>query len=564
MWELRTRERVHTSSALMCWAACDRLARIAAHRALPERARLWQDRAAEIRGRDRDARLRSRRAAASWTASAAADVEAGLLLMAEVGFLPAEDPRFAGTVAAIEKRLRRGRPPVPLCRGGRLRPADDRLQHLHLLVHRRARAHRPPRRGARAVRAHARSRNHLGLLSEDIDPETASTGATTRRPTRWSASSMPRRAFRAAGKHSREQAPRGWSPCRIASGRSRAQPRPAGSRSALVDALRERGGLWFGWSGHTWPRQARLHTEKADGITLATLDLTQQDYDGYLQRLQQQLPVAAAAFPHRPDAFRAPPARDLPAGQPAVRAGAREAPAPRRPGVGARLPPAPARRGAAPATGCASASASSCTRPFPPTEILSTLPVHESLMRSLFAYDLIGFQTGEDLARFQEHVRARLRRHGARRHRVRLRSRAARSAPSRSASTSTSSTATPSPRRAAASSRACGSVLRGPRPVHRRRPARLQQGPAAAHGRLRPLPREPSESAWQGDPAAGRAGQPRQTSRPTAASARSWTARRHASMAASRASTGRRCTTSTARCRGARLPACIGRAASES
>ena len=29
MWELRTRARVHTSSSLMCWAACDRLAKIA-------------------------------------------------------------------------------------------------------------------------------------------------------------------------------------------------------------------------------------------------------------------------------------------------------------------------------------------------------------------------------------------------------------------------------------------------------------------------------------------------------------------------------------------------------
>ena len=38
IWELRTRARVHTSSALMCWAACDRLARIAAALALPERA----------------------------------------------------------------------------------------------------------------------------------------------------------------------------------------------------------------------------------------------------------------------------------------------------------------------------------------------------------------------------------------------------------------------------------------------------------------------------------------------------------------------------------------------
>ena len=42
--------------------------------------------------------------------------------------------------------------------------------------------------------------------------------------------------------------------------------------------------------------------------------------------------------------------------------------------------------------------------PFPPTEILSTLPVHESLTRALFAYDLIGFQTEDDLARFRDHV----------------------------------------------------------------------------------------------------------------------------------------------------------------
>jgi trehalose 6-phosphate synthase len=43
--------------------------------------------------------------------------------------------------------------------------------------------------------------------------------------------------------------------------------------------------------------------------------------------------------------------------------------------------------------------------PFPPTEILTTLPAHEALTRALFAYDLVGFQTPEDLARFQEHVR---------------------------------------------------------------------------------------------------------------------------------------------------------------
>jgi trehalose 6-phosphate synthase len=43
--------------------------------------------------------------------------------------------------------------------------------------------------------------------------------------------------------------------------------------------------------------------------------------------------------------------------------------------------------------------------PFPPTEILATLPVHEALTRALFAFDLVGFQTADDLERFREHVR---------------------------------------------------------------------------------------------------------------------------------------------------------------
>jgi GH15 family glucan-1,4-alpha-glucosidase len=39
MWELRTRARIHTSSALMSWAACDRLAKVALVLKLPDRQR---------------------------------------------------------------------------------------------------------------------------------------------------------------------------------------------------------------------------------------------------------------------------------------------------------------------------------------------------------------------------------------------------------------------------------------------------------------------------------------------------------------------------------------------
>ena len=48
IWELRTRARVHTFSALMCWAACDRLALIAAHLGLRSRARYWREHATHM------------------------------------------------------------------------------------------------------------------------------------------------------------------------------------------------------------------------------------------------------------------------------------------------------------------------------------------------------------------------------------------------------------------------------------------------------------------------------------------------------------------------------------
>jgi GH15 family glucan-1,4-alpha-glucosidase len=170
MWELRTRERVHTSSALMCWAACDRLARIAEHRQLPERARLWADRAAEIR-QAIEARAFDAARGSFMESFGGADVEAGLLLMAEVGFLPAGDPRFAGTVARIGERLRRGRHLF------RYAAADDfglptTAFNICTFWYIDALARIGRREEARELFEHMLSaRNHLGLLSEDIAPE---------------------------------------------------------------------------------------------------------------------------------------------------------------------------------------------------------------------------------------------------------------------------------------------------------------------------------------------------------------------------------------------------------
>src|SRR5690606_1222998 len=107
LWEFRTRARVHTHSSVMCWAACDRLARIARHLNLAERMAHWQTRADRIRETVlREAwnpRLNSFTAGFNDE-----EIDASLLLMHEVGFIRPEDPRFVGTVAAVERDLRRG------------------------------------------------------------------------------------------------------------------------------------------------------------------------------------------------------------------------------------------------------------------------------------------------------------------------------------------------------------------------------------------------------------------------------------------------------------------------
>jgi GH15 family glucan-1,4-alpha-glucosidase len=106
-WELRTIASVHTFSAVMCWAACDRLAKIARHIARPDRAAHWRQEA------DRLHDVISRRAWNSELGSfvstfEGSEMDATLLLLHEVDFLAADDPRFAATVDAVGAALRCG------------------------------------------------------------------------------------------------------------------------------------------------------------------------------------------------------------------------------------------------------------------------------------------------------------------------------------------------------------------------------------------------------------------------------------------------------------------------
>jgi len=107
LWEFRGIKRIHTHSTVMCWAACDRLSKIARALGLEDRAAHWRDEAL---------RLRKAIIEGAWNAKRNSFVEsfgsehldASLLLLQEVGFLTADDPRFASTVSAIERELIHG------------------------------------------------------------------------------------------------------------------------------------------------------------------------------------------------------------------------------------------------------------------------------------------------------------------------------------------------------------------------------------------------------------------------------------------------------------------------
>jgi GH15 family glucan-1,4-alpha-glucosidase len=107
LWELRTKSHVHTYSVAMCWAACDRLANAARALALPEREAFWRDRALQIRARIESEAWRedTQRISATFGGD---DLDASLIQLLDLRFVSPDDPRFQGTLRAVEQGLRRG------------------------------------------------------------------------------------------------------------------------------------------------------------------------------------------------------------------------------------------------------------------------------------------------------------------------------------------------------------------------------------------------------------------------------------------------------------------------
>ncbi len=171
IWELRGVQRVHTFSSIMCWAACDRLASIAERLGLPDRQQYWSRHATTIHQviceNAWNAEMNS------FVSTFGGDkLDASLLLMSEFQFLAPDDPRFVGTVAAIEKHLRRGDFLLRYDEEDDFgRPETAFLVCTEWWIMALAQMGQKERARELFEKVLAK-RNHLGLLSEDVAPDT--------------------------------------------------------------------------------------------------------------------------------------------------------------------------------------------------------------------------------------------------------------------------------------------------------------------------------------------------------------------------------------------------------
>ncbi len=172
---------------------------------------------------------------------------------------------------------------------------------------------------------------------------------------------------------------------------------------AMHAALKRHSGVWFGWSGEVSERPGPASFREMDGFTVATIDLTPDDYDeyynGYANRSLWPLfhnRMGHTAYDRLYDRgyFRVN-ARFAHAMAPYLRredliwvhdyhliAFAEEL---RRMGSSHRI-------------------GFFLHIPFPPADLLLTLSSHEALIRGLFAYDLVGFQTEADVRAYRDCV----------------------------------------------------------------------------------------------------------------------------------------------------------------
>jgi GH15 family glucan-1,4-alpha-glucosidase len=104
IWEMRGPPRAFTHSRLMCWVAFDRALKSCETTALEGPTDRWTALRDEIHA-DICAHGFDRRRNTFVQHYGGSALDAALLLLPQTGFLPLDDPRVAGTVAAVEREL---------------------------------------------------------------------------------------------------------------------------------------------------------------------------------------------------------------------------------------------------------------------------------------------------------------------------------------------------------------------------------------------------------------------------------------------------------------------------
>ncbi|MBL4858155.1 MAG: trehalose-6-phosphate synthase [Erythrobacter sp.] len=182
-----------------------------------------------------------------------------------------------------------------------------------------------------------------------------------------------------------------------------------GLAGALHSALKNRQGLWFGWSGKQSEsgRTGNISTQTSDNVTTATIDLSERDieeyYNGYANSTLWPL------FHYRLDLAKF--ERETGKGYERVNERFAELVAPliepddvvwvhdyHLVPLGERLR----------SRGCKNRIGFFLHIPWPATRLFVSLPYHERLVRTMLHYDLVGFQTQEWLDSFLHYCREEL------------------------------------------------------------------------------------------------------------------------------------------------------------
>jgi GH15 family glucan-1,4-alpha-glucosidase len=106
IWEVRSRPRHFTYSKVMAWVAFDRAVRMAEAFGIDAPVQRWRTLRAQVH--DDVCRRGFNRQMGSFVQSyGSRQLDASLLLLPRMGFLPATDPRIRGTIEAVERHLLR-------------------------------------------------------------------------------------------------------------------------------------------------------------------------------------------------------------------------------------------------------------------------------------------------------------------------------------------------------------------------------------------------------------------------------------------------------------------------